>query len=219
MTQPLRIDIVSDVVCPWCIIGYKRLEKALKQLEGRVDVDLHWHPFELNPDMPKAGENLRAHLGRKYGTSAEDSIKMRDMLSGFGADLGFTFNYQDDSVIYNTFLAHQLLHWAGEQGNEAQLALKLSLFDSYFTQGQDVTEETVLLDAVEKAGLDREEAAVALSEQRYAEAVRDNQRYWLEGGVQAVPSVVFNQKYLVSGAQEASTLVDVIEQVLAHEAA
>lgn len=217
--EKIKIDIVSDVVCPWCIVGYKRLEKALEQLSDRIEADIQWHPFELNPQMVKEGEDLREHIIRKYGSTKEDSDRMRSHLQSIGEGLGFDFNYKDDSRIYNTFKAHQLLHWAQAQGQKPQTDLKLALFEAAFTQGADVSEDDVLLNAVEKAGLDRDEAAAVLADERFADTVRAVEHQWHQSGVQAVPSVVFNQKYLVSGAQETATLVDVIEQVLEQDKA
>ncbi|MBA5777602.1 DsbA family oxidoreductase [Stappia sp. F7233] len=211
----IRIDVVSDVVCPYCILGYKQLEKASEQ--SGVAIDLHWHPFELNPQMPKEGENLREHLAKKYGTTLEQSIASRARLTEAGAQLGFSFQYTDDMRMYNTFQAHQLLHWADQQGK--QTALKLALFDAFFTRREDVSDETVLVDVAETVGLDREEAERVLREKTYAGAVRADQRFWLERGIQGVPAYILNQRYLVSGAQGVENLSRVLTQVAAEKAA
>ena len=213
----LQVDVVSDVVCPWCIIGYKQLEKALGMLSKPVDFNLRWHPFELNPHMPAEGQDLREHLAQKYGTSPEQSRSARARLTELGESLGFTFDYFDGMRMVNTFRAHQLLHWAGERG--LQTELKLELFEAFFSRRQDVNDDAVLVDAAERVGLPAEEARAVLEDERFAETVRTEQRLWLEREVHAVPTFLFNGKYQVPGAQEAETFVRVIDKIRASEAA
>ena len=217
-TQPLllKIDIVSDVVCPWCIIGYKQLQKALASLPGRFDVTVSWHPFELNPHMPPEGQNLREHLAQKYGTTLEQSVAARARLTALGESLGFAFDYFDEMRMVNTFSAHQLLHWAGEQGRQTEL--KLELFSAFFNRRENVSEYEVLCAAAGRAGLAASEAMQVLEDGRYAEAVREEQAYWLEREIHAVPTFLFNDKYQVPGAQEAETFVRVLNK-LAEQAA
>src|SRR5690349_18155041 len=112
MAQNMRIDFVSDVSCPWCIIGLKALESALARLDGTVTADLHFHPFELNPQMGPEGQNIVEHIGQKYGSTPEQSAKNRAMIKERAADLGFDMRMHEGSRIYNTFDAHRLLHWA-----------------------------------------------------------------------------------------------------------
>ena len=209
---PLQVDIVSDVVCPWCIIGYKQLEKALGMLEQAVDLDLNWHPFELNPQMPPEGQDLREHLAQKYGTSPEQSQAARSRLTELGQSLGFTFDYFDGMRMVNTFRAHQLLHWAGEQGRQTEL--KLELFKAFFTERQNVNDTQVLVEAASRVGLPLEEASAVLEDQRFAEKVREEQGQWLDREVHAVPTFFFNGKYPVPGAQEAETFVRVINRLM-----
>jgi predicted DsbA family dithiol-disulfide isomerase len=211
----IRIDIASDVVCPWCIIGYKQLERALHA--SGVPAEIHWHPFELNPHMPEEGEDLQQHLAAKYGSTPEDSRKVRARLTAMGAELGFTFNYADDMKIVNTFRAHQLLHWAGGQGREHDL--KMALFAACFTHRKNVNDLDVLADAAASVGLDRDEALAVLRDARYAEAVRDAERVWTERGVQGVPAMIFNQKYLVTGAQGVENFTAILRQLAEEFAA
>jgi predicted DsbA family dithiol-disulfide isomerase len=213
----LQVDVVSDVVCPWCIIGYKQLQKALGLLAEPVDLSLRWHPFELNPQMPEEGQDLREHLAQKYGTSPEQSRGARARLTELGESLGFTFDYFDGMRMVNTFRAHQLLHWAGEHG--LQTELKLELFDAFFSWRQDVSDSGVLADAAERVGLPVEEAQAVLEDERFAETVRAEQRFWLDREVHAVPTFVFNGKYQVPGAQEAETFVRVIDRIRVNQAA
>ena len=215
--MPLRIDLVSDVVCPWCIIGWRQFQQALAEREERIDLELHWHAFELNPDMPPEGQNLREHVAAKYGASPEQSDKARQRLADLGASLGFTFNYSDDTRMVNTFKAHQLLHWAAEQG--CQTELKEALFAAFFTDGRDVSDSEVLADVCAGVGLDRDEALAVLSEARFARSVRDDQRQWVEQGIQAVPTFVVNQQYMVQGAQEAVAFGRMLDKLLTAHAA
>ncbi|MBK6508792.1 MAG: DsbA family oxidoreductase [Haliea sp.] len=211
---PLQVDIVSDVVCPWCIIGYKQLMKALAALPGQFDVTLRWHPFELNPGMPMAGQDLREHLAQKYGTTPEQSQGARARLSALGESLGFTFDYFDGMRMVNTFRAHQLLHWAAGMGR--QTALKLALFEAFFSRREDVNDAGILADAAARAGLDAVEASAVLADARYAQVVREEQQYWLEHEVHAVPTFYFQQQYMVPGAQEADAFVRLLQKIRAR---
>jgi predicted DsbA family dithiol-disulfide isomerase len=207
----LRVDIVSDVVCPWCIIGYKQLEKALAKLPAQVEVSLRWHPFELNPRMPPEGQDLQQHLAGKYGTTPEQSRAARRRLTELGRSLGFEFDYFDGMRMVNTFRAHQLLHWSGEQG--LQTPLQLALFKAFFRERKDVSDIGVLSGAAADVGLSPEEAVAVLEDQRFAAAVREEQRHWLDQGVHAVPTFFFDGRYQVPGAQDAETFGRVIEKI------
>jgi predicted DsbA family dithiol-disulfide isomerase len=219
MTTPdprpvLQIDVVSDVVCPWCIVGFRQLDLALKH--ENVLANLRWHPFELNPTMPTEGQNLREHIMEKYGTTAEQSQQARDRLSQLGAELGFEFNFDDDSRIVNTFAAHQLLDWAESQGR--QHPLKQALFKAYFTDQKDVSKVDVLLEAVTVAGLDADTARTALESGAHVAAVRQKQEFWTSKGISGVPSMVFGGKYLVTGAQGMDTYAQILQRCLAEAA-
>jgi predicted DsbA family dithiol-disulfide isomerase len=208
---PLRIDIVSDVVCPWCVIGYKQLQLALAQMEGIFAADIHWQPFELNPRMPAGGQDLREHIAEKYGTTAEQSRAVRSRLTELGASLGFTFDYFDGMRMYNTFLAHQLLHWAAERGKQTEL--KLALFEAFFSRRENVGDTDMLATIAARVGLDPGQALEVLISGRYAEVVRQEQNRWLERDVHAVPTFYFNDGFPVPGAQEARTFVRVMEKL------
>lgn len=208
----IRIDVISDVVCPWCPIGFGRLEAALAELGDRVQPEVTWHPFELNPWMPAEGENLREHLAKKYGTTPEGSRAARAKLTRLGAEVGFEFRYSDEMRMWNTFQAHQLLHWAGEVG--AQAALKKALFGAYFTRGENVSDPAVLLEAVRRAGLDAAEAAAVLEDARFAAAVRSRQETWRDRGVHGVPAILFQGRLLLSGAQPKEVFLQVLEDLI-----
>jgi predicted DsbA family dithiol-disulfide isomerase len=215
MTVPLRIDIVSDIVCPWCIIGYKQVEKALTLLPEPVEAEFYWHPFELNPDMPPEGEDAAEHIARKYGRSPEESKKVREHIRATAEGLGFPFGDMGARRLVNTFGAHKLLTKAGEK----QTALKLALFSAYFQQGKDVSDANTLLDIAESAGLNRATCAEWLSDEALSQQVRGEQAYWRNENVSGVPAIIFDGKYMVPGAQSAETFTQVIGKVLAKRSA
>jgi predicted DsbA family dithiol-disulfide isomerase len=208
---PLQVDIVSDVVCPWCIIGYKQFMKALAALPGQFDVTINWHPFELNPAMPMAGQDLREHLAQKYGASPGQGSAARERLMALGESLGFSFDYFDGMRMVNTFRAHQLLHWAASQGRQTDL--KLALFESFFSRREDVSDAVVLAQVAARVGLDGDTARVVLADERFAATVREEQRYWLDQDVHAVPTFVFQGQYLVPGAQDAEAFVRLLQKI------
>lgn len=211
--QPITlcIDIVSDVVCPWCIIGFRRLQQAMNEVQDDMKFELRWHPFELNPKMPPGGQNLVEHLNEKYARSDEEARAARDNLTELGASLNFTFNYTDDMRVTNTFKAHQLLHWAKEQG--AQTALELEFFEAYFTHRKNIDDIEVLVDAVARAGLDEAEAKAVLGDGRYRDTVRDEEQHWLNRGIHAVPAFIINEQYLISGAQDSGVFVAAFQRI------
>ena len=209
--QPLRIDIVSDVVCPWCIIGYRQLAEALKQTNAEHEI--HWHPFELNSNMPSEGQNLREHIMEKYGSSKEESDASRIRMTEAGSEVGFEFHFNDDTRMHNTFNLHQLLYWAGQQGQKPMHDLKQALFSAHFTDGRNISDNTVLADIAAEVGLDRDEALAVLEEQRFAKEVRAEERHWQQQGIQSVPAMIFNERHLVSGAQGVDNYVNILEQL------
>lgn len=209
--QTLRIDIVSDVVCPWCIIGYKQVEKALTLLPEPVEAEFHWHPFELNPDMPPEGEDAAEHIQRKYGRSPEEGKKVRAHIRDTAESLGFSFGEGGARRLVNTFAAHKLLTKAGDK----QTALKLALFSAYFQQGKDVSDESVLLDIAESVGLDPVACTDWLTDEALSQQVRSEEAYWRNENINGVPAIIFDGKYMVPGAQSAETFAQVIGKVLA----
>lgn len=217
MTAQLNIDIVSDVACPWCVIGYKQLERAAASIAEKVEISVRWHPFELAPDTPPEGVLLTDYMRERYGATPGQGGGARQRIIDTGRELGIAFNYSDASRIYNTRAAHRLLAWAGETGG--QTALKMALFEAYFTKQENVAEESALLDAVEAAGLDREAASAALADPRLDAQVEAEEAHWRDQNVTGVPAFVVNGKYMIPGAQDADTWVRVIGRVLEREAA
>ncbi len=217
---PLRIDIVSDVVCPWCIIGLKQVEKALTLVGQDIAAETYWHPFELNPNMVPEGEDTAEHIARKYGSTPEQSRANRSRLSDIGNSVGFAFNYGEGMRIYNTFNAHKLLTIFGsERGWRAQTALKMALFTAYFQDRRDVSDIDVLCDVAEAQGMDRDVALAWINDAALTTSVRAEMAHWIDQNITGVPAIIFDQKYMVPGAQSAETFADVINKVLTKRAA
>lgn len=216
MAKPtkLKIDFVSDVVCPWCAIGLKSLQQALQRLDGEVLADLHFQPFELNPQMGPEGENVAEHLAHKYGSTPEQMAKNQESIRQRGASLGFVFDMDRRSRIYNTFDAHRLLHWADLEGKQAEL--KLALLETYFSKGENVGAHDVLTRVADEVGLDAAEARKVLAENRYADEVRQQEQFFQAQGIRAVPSVIINGKYLVQGGQPPEVFEQTLRQVAAE---
>ena len=212
--KTLKIDFVSDVVCPWCVVGLGGLETALERLEPEgIAADIAFQPFELNPDMAPEGEGIVEHIGRKYGSTPEQSAANREMIRARAADVGFDMRMGADSRIWNTFDAHRLLHWAHETAPDRQKALKQALFAAHFTDNRNLTDAGVLTSAAEAAGLDRAEAAEVLASGRYAQAVRQAEQLWRARGISSVPAVVVEGKYLISGGQPAEAFEQALRQI------
>lgn len=211
--KQLRIDLVSDVMCPWCAIGYASLNKALTELSDQIHAEIHWQPFELNPNMPAEGQDLSEHLKEKYDSSPEQSAEIRQRISSMGEELGFKFNFSEGMKIYNTFNAHQLLHWAAQDSLAKQTELKMALLKAYFTDNLDVSQNEVLLTVVESIGLDRQQAEQHLTQQTFAQVVRQSQEQWRTMGISSVPSFIINQKHLLSGGQPAEVFSQALLQI------
>jgi predicted DsbA family dithiol-disulfide isomerase len=215
MTQPLRIDFVSDIACPWCAIGLSSLRLALSRLGDAVDAQIVMHPFELNPQMGPEGEKIVDYLGKKYGRTPAQIEETQAMIRERGASVGFTFGPRN--YVYNTFDAHRLLHWAGIEGK--QLPLKIALLQAYHGDGKDPSNHDVLVDAAQSVGLDADKARAVLDSTDYADDVRAQEQEYQSMGIQSVPSIVFNQRYLVTGGQPAEAFEQAIRQILDEDKA
>jgi predicted DsbA family dithiol-disulfide isomerase len=211
----LTIDIVSDVVCPWCIIGYKQLARAADMLADRADIAVRWHPFQLAPGLGEGGQAVSDYMRERYGATPEQGRGNRARIKDIGQSLGIDFRHSEESRIYNSHKAHQLLTWAAESGR--QTALKLALFKAYFTDQLAIDDDEVLIDIVEQAGLDADEAEEVLSSGRYADAVDAEVSYWQDQNVTGVPAFVVNGKYMIPGAQDAETFAQVLGRVLERQ--
>lgn len=210
----VQVDIVSDVMCPWCIVGYRQLEQALAELKTGAFV--RWHPFELNPNMGPEGQNLTEHIAEKYGATAQQSAQNRAQLVGIGNGLGIDFQFTQDSRILNSFAAHQLLDWAHEKN--LQHPLMMALFEAHFTQGLDVSDHAVLGEVAASVGLAKDEAAAILSEGAHQENVRKKQEIWTSQGISGVPTMIFEGKYLVTGSQGKDNYMQILRKILDEKA-
>ncbi|WP_323779746.1 DsbA family oxidoreductase [Thalassovita sp.] len=213
MADPIRVDIVSDVMCPWCFVGYHQLRLA--QQQTGIDADIHWHPFELNPDMASEGENIRDHMKRKYGATEQQSVEARERLKAIGEELGARIVFSEDKRIYNTFALHRMIHWA----EQAQLgsALKLALLEAYFSDNKTMNDADAMANVAAGVGLDRDRALEILQGNDYAADVRAKQQFWTSRGVTGVPAMVFDKKHLVVGAQGAANYASILQQLSGAE--
>ena len=209
--KTLQIDLVSDIACPWCAIGYARLEQAMEKLSDELAFTVRWHAFELNPDHGEEGEHILPALAKKYGRSEAEMRATQDNMIRIATELGLNFEKMQERYTCNTFDAHRLVKWAAEHGR--QTGLKKALFEAYFGEAQDVSDHEVLASCVEAAGLDVSEARDVLASDQYAQAVREDEATYQQAGVSAVPAFVVNNRYLISGAQEPETLIKAFQEI------
>ena len=218
MTTSLQIDFVSDVACPWCAVGLAGLDTALDKLLGEVDAHITFQPFELNPAMGPEGQDVAEHLTQKYGSTPEQQAQIRETIRARGAAVGFAFKPEGRGRIWNTFDAHRLLQWAAEQGADKQYALKRELLAAYHGRAENVSDPAVLLRACETVGLDKARAQAILSSEEYALPVRENEMQWQQAGITAVPAVVVNRQYLISGGQPPEAYEEALRRIAASVA-
>ena len=215
MTHHLKIDFVSDVACPWCAVGLNSMEQALKETADVVTADITFQPFELNPGMPAAGVNHNEHLSAVYGAGAEQLASNQKILGERAASVGMALNFTAQSRIYNTFDAHRLLHWAGTlAGNPGkQRELKHALFKANFTDNLDISDREVLVRIAASVGLNAHAAREVLAALRYSAEVRHAEQLWQSRGIQGVPAIIINMKWLVSGGQPPGHFVEVFRRI------
>jgi predicted DsbA family dithiol-disulfide isomerase len=211
MSANMKIDFVSDVSCPWCAVGLNALEQALAEVAPDIRAELHFQPFELNPQMPAEGEDIVEHIGRKYGATPEQTARNQEAIRQRGEEVGFRFNMDGRRRIYNTFDAHRLLHWAEEEGRQREL--KHALFDAYFTRGENPSDHAVLIAAAERAGLAADRAREVLDSGEFADAVRERERFYLDAGIHSVPAVIINDRHLIQGGQPAQVFAQALRQI------
>jgi predicted DsbA family dithiol-disulfide isomerase len=210
----MKIDFVSDVSCPWCVVGLKSLEEALARVGQDLAADIHFQPFELNPEMGPEGQDIVEHIAQKYGSSV-DIGRSQEALEARGAALGFHFDFQRRGRIYNTFDAHRLLHWADGEGKQQEL--KHALFTAYFTEGRDPSNHDVLINVAGSVGLDEERARRILGSDEFAREVREREQFYAGLGIQAVPSVIVNDRHLIQGGQPPEVFEQALRKLAAGE--
>ena len=209
----LRIDFVSDVSCPWCAVGLGALQAALARVAPDITAELHFQPFELNPQMPAEGQDTIEHLTQKYGISAEQARANGQAIRERGAAVGFTYNPERRSRVWNTFDAHRLLHWAELQGPAQQLALKQALLKAYLTDGENPSDHAVLVRLAGEAGLNTAQAREVLASDEYADATRQHEQEFLDAGIRSVPAIILNRQHLISGGQPVEVFERALRQV------
>jgi predicted DsbA family dithiol-disulfide isomerase len=217
MICKLKIDFVSDVTCPWCAVGLGALEQALERKKDQVQVELHFRPFELNPQMGPDGQDVSEHLTQKYGTTPEQQAQMRETIRQRGQAAGFVFRPEGRGRIWNTFDAHRLLHWAGLQDGGKQFALKKALLQAHHGRGESPASHAVLLAAAGLAGLDLSRAQAILASADCADEVRALQKHYLDAGIHSVPTVIFNDRHVLTGGQPVEVFEQAIGQLLAAQ--
>jgi predicted DsbA family dithiol-disulfide isomerase len=215
MTNSLSIEIVSDVSCPWCIIGYKALDAALVNLGLRESTKLHWKPFQLNPNMPVEGQNRDEHIQQKYGISKEQANAARENINARGVELSYVFNFSEGGRVYNTFDAHRLIHWAAE--HDLQTELKLALFDLFFKEQGNTSDKKSLIRCASAVGLNAQRAKSILNSSEYTDAVNTELAASQQRGISAVPHFTFNNKIMLSGGQPIEIFNEVIQEMLSKE--
>jgi len=209
MSSTHKISIISDVSCPWCVIGYRSLANAIEELGLDDSVEITWLPFELNPNMPPEGQNRNDYLRKKYGLTLSQAAANRDNLIRRGKDVGYAFNFPENGRVYNTFDAHRLIHWAQEF--DLQTPLKLALFDLFFQQQGNPSDENDLLQCVDIVGLDVEQAKQVLESNLYKDEVINALDFAYQNGISSVPAFIFNDQSLVSGGQPKETFINVLK--------
>lgn len=209
--KTLQIDIVSDIACPWCAIGYARLEQAMQAVQDELAFEIQWHAFELNPDKTSDGEPILQALSRKYGRSVAEMEAAQTNMMTIAEQLGLNFSKMQERYTRNTFDAHRLVKWAGEKGRQTDL--KMAFFEAYFGRAEDISDPGVLAACVESIGLNAAEAKDILASDAFADEVRADEAKYQQSGVSAVPAFIINQRHLISGAQEPDTLVNAFREI------
>ena len=217
MTTTLKIDFVSDIACPWCAVGLGALEQALDTLQGEVKADIHFQPFELNPNLAEGGQDLFEHLNQKYGSSAEQQAQMYQNIKARGAEVGFAFHPTGRGRIFNTFDAHRLLYWAEVTADTStQHRLKKAFFEAYQGRGENIESHAVLLAVVNSLGLDGAAAQSVLESDAYAQEVKEREHFYTNAGISAVPAVIINDRHLISGGQPAHVFAQALRDIAAQ---
>lgn len=215
MNPTIKIDYVSDIACPWCAVGLGNLNQAIAQLSDKANFEVHFHPFELNPKMPLGGQDAIEHLTEKYGLSVEQVKANQANIRLKALEAGFEFHPEGRKRVYNTFDAHRLLHWAGQEfGLEKQAMLKKELLNTYFCLAVNLDDQKNLLDAVTRSGLDKERAQEVLTSNAFTKEVREAEALYINAGISSVPAIILNDQYLLQGAQPPESFINAFEQLI-----
>ena len=209
----LKIDIVSDVVCPWCVIGFKNLKKAMKTLEADLNFKISWKPYELHPEIPQNGYDKKLFMEQKFGSS--NGRSHYNEITRVGESVGFEFNFSKAKRIPNTFMAHRLL-WMVEK-HHLQTELSEALFKAYFTDGLNIGSKEVLVDLSASVGLEKKEVIDFLNSEEGGQETADLEMAFIEKSIGAVPTYFINNKYIIQGGQEPETFVAFFKKIIKKE--
>ena len=210
----LKIDIVSDVVCPWCVIGFINLQKAIKELNDQIKFEINWKPYELHPEIPQNGYDKKLYLKQKFGDISGGQSPYKQ-IEEIGNSLGFEFNFSKTERIPNTFNAHRLLWKSKQEGLQTELSE--ALFKAYFTDGRDVGSIEVLSDIAHEVGMKKEEIKNFLNSKEGGQETADDEMEFIEKSIGAVPTYFINDKYIIQGGQEPETFVSFLDKILMKE--
>ena len=215
MKPTIKIDYVSDVACPWCAVGLGNLNQAIAKLSNKVNFEVHFRPFELNPNMPKGGQDAIEHLTEKYGLTAEQVKANQANIRTKALEADFEFHPEGRKRVYNTFDCHRLLYWAAKEYSlQKQAALKKELLNTYFCLAVNLDDQENLLDAVIRAGLGKNRAQEILKGKEFANEVRKEESNYTGAGISSVPAIILDNQYLLQGAQPPESFVNAFEQLI-----
>ena len=215
MKPTIKIDYVSDVACPWCAVGLGNLNLAIAQLSDQVNFEVHFHPFELNSNMPVGGQDAIEHLTEKYGLTADQVKANQANIRAKALEAGFAFHPEGRKRVYNTFDCHRLLYWAAKEYDlQKQASLKMELLNTYFCLAVNLDDQENLLDAVMRAGLDKDRAHEILKSKECSNEVREEESTYTGVGINSVPAIILDNQYLLQGAQPPQSFVNAFEQLI-----
>jgi predicted DsbA family dithiol-disulfide isomerase len=215
MKPTIKIDYVSDVACPWCAVGLGNLNLAIAQLSDQVNFEVHFHPFELNSNMPVGGQDAIEHLTEKYGLTADQVKANQANIRAKALEAGFAFHPEGRKRVYNTFDCHRLLYWAAKEYDlQKQASLKMELLNTYFCLAVNLDDQENLLDAVMRAGLDKDRAHEILKSKEFSNEVREEESTYTGVGINSVPAIILDNQYLLQGAQPPQSFVNAFEQLI-----
>lgn len=215
MKPTIKIDFVSDIACPWCAVGLGNLNRAIEELKDKVNFEVHFRPFELNPNMPMGGQDAIEHLTEKYGLTVEQVKVNQADIRTKALEAGFEFHPEGRKRVYNTFDSHRLLYWAAKEYDlQKQAALKVELLNTYFCLAVSLDEQKNLLDAVTRAGLNQKRAQEILAGDEFKAEVRAEEATYTSAGISSVPSIILNDQYLLQGAQPPESFINAFEQLI-----
>jgi predicted DsbA family dithiol-disulfide isomerase len=215
MKPTIKIDYVSDVACPWCAVGLGNLNQAIAQLSDKANFKVHFRPFELNPKMPLGGQDAIEHLTEKYGLTVEQVQANQANIRTKASEAGFEFHPEGRKRVYNTFDCHRLLYWAAKEYSlQKQAELKKELLITYFCLAVNLDDQDNLVDAVMRAGLDKDRAQEILKGKDFTDEVREEQSTYTGAGISSVPSIILDNQHLLQGAQPPESFMNAFEQLI-----